>query len=135
MAETMEDALLGNIGDYLKIQGGGSWNPLYTKDDDGVRQRGFNFSGGAQARIPLDPIIEDAMLRLSVGGYRYGGDVKLPQAMQEMGAPSYIDYGDTGLSNLGIGMSKGGFSVDLGYNRGAEDKFIKSIMARYKVDF
>ena len=150
----MKDALMGNIGDYLKLQGQGSWNPVYTKGENGVRQRGFNFSGNAQANIPIDPLLEDAMLRLSAGGYRYGGDVKLPQRLQEMGAPDYIAYGDTALTNLGIGMTKDGyygdiaynpqsedisagfakdgFSADLGYNRDTKNK---SLMARYKVNF
>mgnify|MGYP003646961635 CR=1 FL=1 len=143
-----------SVGDYLSLSGSGTWNPLYTEDQNGVRQRGFSMSGAAQARVPLDPIMEDAILRLSAGGYRYGGDVKLPQRLQEMGAPDYIDYGDTALSRLGIGVKKddfssdlnynpqtedisanlssGGLSADLGYNRDTKDKYIK---ARYGFEF
>jgi hypothetical protein len=110
-----------SILDYLALSGSGSWNPIYTEDANGVRQRGFSMNGRAQANIPIDPILEDAILRLSAGGYRYGGDVKLPQEMQEMGAPGYIDYGDTVLNELGAGLSTNDFSADLGYNPETED--------------
>ena len=140
--------------DYLALSGSGSWKPMYTEDANGVRQRGFSMNGRAQANIPIDPLLKDAILRLSAGGYRYGGDVKLPQEMQEMGAPGYIDYGDTVLNELGVslltndfsadlgynpetedlsaGFSSGGFSAGAGYNRDTRDKYIK---ARYGIKF
>ena len=154
MAE-MKDALMGkSISDYLAINGSGSWNPGYYEDQNGVRKKGFNFSGDAQANIPIDPLIQDALLRLSVGGFGYGGSVKLPQEMQEMGAPDKIEYGDSGLTNLGIGLSGGGLSGDLSYNPQSQDYGAgfsnggfsaklgynpetdnRSLFARYKMDF
>jgi len=151
----MKDALMGkSLSDYLTINGSGSWNPGYSKDQNDVRKRGFNFSGDAQANIPIDPLVRDAILHLIAGGFGYGGSVKLPQEMQEMGAPAKIKYGDSGLSNLGVGLSQGdlagdlsynpqtqdygagfsngGFSANLGYNPETDNR---SLYARYKVDF
>lgn len=151
----MKDTLMGlSLGDLLSIQGSGSASPMHEVGEDGVRQGGYNINGRAEASVPIDPLIRDAMLRLSAGGYAYGGKVELPQKFQDFGAPAEIKYGDKVTDHLGIGLTRGDMSADLGYNPASNNYSLgyldggfsgdlgynpqtgdKSIYAKYKWDF
>ena len=126
----MADANTNKLG--FSLRGSGGLNPMQRVGDEGVRQGGYNIGGEAKVNIPIDKVIRDAVIRLMAGGFSYGGRVKLPQHIQEMGAPARIEYGDSALDNLGIGFTKGGFSADAKYNPQTNEK---SIGARYKLDF
>jgi len=115
-------ALIGqSISDYLSINGSGSGSPMRDVGSDGVRQGGFSGAGGIEAKIPVDKIIEDVILRLQAGGYAYGGKVELPQKYQDDGAPAEISYGDKVTTNLGLGFTRGDVSGDLNYNPASND--------------
>ena len=119
----------------INIQGGG--NPVYTTPDNmGLRRKDFNISGNVNANIPLDYLINDAILNLRASGFGYSGGVKFPESLQRIGAPYKIEYSDRGIDNLGIGFQKalenGLFSVDGDFNPQTNDK---SINAKLKLNF
>ena len=120
------------LSNYLSVDGSASGNPMRRVGSEGVKERNFEFEGGAEARVPIDNIIQDALIRLAVDGFAYGGKAKLPQKFQEEGAPASIKYGDKGFTNLGIGLEKGGLSAGLNYNPQTDSK---GITARYKFNF
>lgn len=152
---TMKEALLGkSIGDYLTLSGSGGGSPMHSVGDDGVRQGSWSASGDVEARIPIDMLIKDAMIRLQAGGYGYGGRVELPQKFQDFGAPAEINYGDLAATNIGLGFTRGDTSADLNYNPSSNDYKLgyssggfsgnmdynpetndKSIYAKYKMKF
>jgi|VirMetMinimDraft_7_1064189.scaffolds.fasta_scaffold17218_2 hypothetical protein len=120
------------LSKYFRIHAQGGGNPMQSVGSEGVRRGGYNLGGGVEARIPIDPLMKDALLNLEAGGYTYGGNVELPQYMQDQGAPAGIEYGDTAINNLGVGLSNGGFNVGANYNPQTNEKSVK---ARYKFDF
>lgn len=120
------------ISKYLTMYASGGGNPMRSVGNQGVRESNYGFNGSAQANIPINKLIEDAMLRLNIGGFAHGGKVKLPQQFQDMGAPAEIQYGDKGIDNVGVGFSKGGFSAGMQFNPQTNSK---SINARYQINF
>lgn len=115
----MKSALMEDLdlGKYFSISGGGSGTPMRDIGTEGVRQGDWNFRGKAEAQIPLDwALLKDALLRLSAGGYAFGGNVDFPQELQDRGAPPGVNWGDSVINNLGVGFSQDGFSTDWGYN-------------------
>lgn len=122
----MKSALMGpnyytpneepNLGKYFSIFGEGSGSPMRDIGTEGLRKGDWNIGGKAEARIPLDPILKDALLRLSAGGYAFGGNVDFPQEWQDRGAPPGVNWGDSVINNLGVGFFQDGFSTDWGYN-------------------
>ena len=124
--------LADELGKYFRIHAGGSGSPMREVGKDGVRVQNYGFSGGAQARIPIDSLIDEALLTLEAGGFTYGGAAKLPQYLQEKGAPPGEEWGDTGINNLGVGIMNGGFSAGANYNPQNNEK---SILAKYRMEF
>ena len=125
------------IAQYFDIGIRGGGNPVYTTPDNkGLRTKDFNISGNVQANIPMDKLINDAILNLRASGFGYGGGVKFPESMQRIGSPDKIEYFDRGIDNLGIGFQKGLenglFSLDGNYNPQTNDK---SINAKLKLNF
>ena len=120
------------ISKYLSVSASGGGNPMSSVGNQGVMESNYGFNGSAQANIPINKLIEDAMLRLNIGGFAHGGKVKLPQKFQDMGAPAEIQYGDKGIDNVGVGFSKGGFSAGMQFNPQTNSK---SINARYQINF
>ena len=123
-----QDDLTKLIARYLivNLQGGG--NPMYETDEMGVKSKGMDISGNVQAKIPLDKLISDAILKLNASGFGYSGAVKFPDNMQKMGAPDKIEYSGKGLDNIGIGFEKGfkdgSFGVDTRFNPQTNSKSI-----------
>jgi len=123
----------GIINQYLSIHGSGGGSPMHKVGTEGIRQGGWGIGGQAEARIPIDQLIKDALLRLQMGGHGYGGKVEFPKHMQEnYGLPPSEVYGGGGIDNLGVGFSKGGFSSGLKFNPQTGSK---SINAKYKINF
>jgi len=125
------------IAQYLDINMQGGGNPTYAAPDTmGVREKGMDISGNVQANIPMDQLINDAILKLRASGFGYSGGVKFPEAMQQMGAPDKIEYSGKGIDNIGIGFQKalknGMFSLDGDYNPQTNSK---SINAKFKLNF
>ena len=120
------------IGKYLSVNMQGSGNPMQSMGNQGVKGSNYQIDGSMEARIPINKLIEDAMLRLNMGGFAYGGKVKLPQEMQSMGAPAKIESGGGGMDNIGVGFNKGGFSAGMQFNPQTNSK---SINARYEMKF
>ena len=51
------------IAQYLDINMQGGGNPMYTSPDAmGVKEKGMDISGNVQANIPMDKLINDAIV-------------------------------------------------------------------------
>ena len=120
------------INKYITLRMQGSGNAMRPTGSEGVRQSNFQVECDIEARIPIDKLLQDTLLRLKAGGYAYGGRVKLPQAFQDEGAPASIKYGDQGFTNLGIGLSNKNYSIGAAFN---PQTLSKSINARFQVKF
>ena len=104
------------LAKYLKVYAEGGGDLSYQQQPSGVKTKDFSMDAGVEASIPIDKLIQEAMLRLSASGYAYDGGVKFPQEWQQYGAPPKIEYGDKVVDNLGVGFDKGGHSFDFNYN-------------------
>lgn len=118
------------IARYLTINARGGGNPMFTTDDQGVQTRGMDMSGNVEARIPMDKLIADAILKMRAGGYAYGADVNLPEKF----GGDKMQFQGGGVTNLGIGFEKGRYGVDVDYRKDPQTNS-KSINAGFKVRF
>ena len=123
---------INKIAEFLKIYAQGGGDLSYQNQPDGFKTKDFSMDAGAEASIPIDKLIADAMLRLSASGYAYDGGVKFPQELQKYGAPSKIEYGDKVIDNVGVGFDKGGHSFDFNYNPETNSKHFNW---KFRMDF
>tara|TARA_R110000787_G_scaffold35840_2_gene91788 strand:- start:30 stop:413 length:384 start_codon:yes stop_codon:yes gene_type:complete len=126
--EDMKDAL----SKYFRVYADGGGSPVHAVGTEGVRQGGYNVNAGAEARIPIDALMKDALLKANVDAFHYRGNVEFPEHIQAFGMPAEMSYGDTGINNVGAGIINGGFSAGGNYNPQTNEK---SVNARYKFDF
>jgi len=118
------------IARYLTINARAGGNPMYSTDQQGVQTRNMDISGNVEARIPMDQLIADAILKMRAGGYAYGGNVNLPEKF----GGDRINYQGGGITNLGIGFEKGPYGVDVDYRKDPQTNS-KTINAGFKVRF
>ena len=57
------------LAKHLKIYAEGGGDLSYQQQPSGVKTKDFSMDAGVEASIPIDKLIQEAMLRLSASGY------------------------------------------------------------------